>query len=75
MAGPGQEEWNHGCDLCCWFETNGEGKRGEIHSTPDFFFALISDTLNSLNPCPCSWSCSVNSNRWRYNWAPMLWHS
>jgi len=38
MAGPGQEEWNHGCDLCCWFETNEEGKRGEIHSTPDFFW-------------------------------------
>lgn len=24
MAGPGQEEWSHACDLCCWvFEEDG----------------------------------------------------
>jgi hypothetical protein len=25
MVGPGQEEWNHACDLCCWVEKNSEG--------------------------------------------------
>lgn len=24
MEGPGQEHWNHACDLCCWvFEKDG----------------------------------------------------
>lgn len=40
MAGPGQEEWNHACDLCCWFETDEAGKRGEIQVLP-----LSSDIL------------------------------
>lgn len=22
MAGPGQEEWNHACNLCCWITEN-----------------------------------------------------
>lgn len=34
MAGPGQEEWNHGCDLCCWFETDKTGTRSEIQFLP-----------------------------------------
>jgi len=40
MAGPGQEEWNHACDLCCWFETDEEGNRGEIHTALSLFRPL-----------------------------------
>lgn len=25
MAGPGQEAWNHACDLCCWVFTDADG--------------------------------------------------
>jgi hypothetical protein len=25
MAGPGQDAWNHACDLCCWTSTNHNG--------------------------------------------------
>lgn len=25
MAGPGQEAWNHVCDLCCWFDEQADG--------------------------------------------------
>ena len=50
MAGPGQEEWNHACDLCCWFETDEAGKRGEIeflhlqlgHDTDKLIFCMKS---------------------------------
>lgn len=26
MAGPGQEAWNHVCDLCCWFNEQPDGQ-------------------------------------------------
>jgi len=25
MVGPGQEEWNHACDLCCWIYEDENG--------------------------------------------------
>jgi hypothetical protein len=25
MVGPGQEEWNHACDLCCWVMVGDDG--------------------------------------------------
>jgi hypothetical protein len=25
MVGPGQEEWNHACDLCCWVFVDEDG--------------------------------------------------
>jgi hypothetical protein len=25
MTGPGQDEWNHACDLCCWVEIGDDG--------------------------------------------------
>jgi hypothetical protein len=26
IAGPGQEAWNHVCDLCCWFDEQPNGQ-------------------------------------------------
>ena len=28
MAGPGQEEWSHACNLCCWVHENDDGNLG-----------------------------------------------
>lgn len=25
MVGPGQDEWNHACDLCCWVDETPDG--------------------------------------------------
>ena len=27
MVGPGQEEWNHACDPCCWVNTTPDGSQ------------------------------------------------
>ena len=27
MVGPGQEEWNHACDLCCWINSLSDGSQ------------------------------------------------
>lgn len=44
MRGPGQEHWNHACDLCCWVYTDADGiKRECIH------FVLL---RNLLRYCP-----------------------
>ena len=29
MEGPGQEHWNHACDLCCWVFTDSDGSLRE----------------------------------------------
>ena len=29
MVGPGQEEWNHACDLCCWVNTTPDGSQSK----------------------------------------------
>jgi len=28
MAGPGQEAWNHACEVCCWVRTLEDGTKG-----------------------------------------------
>jgi len=30
MAGPGQEAWNHACELCCWIYTLSDGRKGKF---------------------------------------------
>lgn len=29
MVGPGQAEWNHACELCCWVQTLDDGTRSK----------------------------------------------
>ena len=38
MVGPGQEEWNHACDLCCWIDTRSDGTQSNnfIHLIESF---------------------------------------
>jgi hypothetical protein len=35
MAGPGQEEWNHACDDCCWVFRDGDGVERTSFPTSD----------------------------------------
>jgi len=57
MAGPGQEAWNHVCELCCWIDTRSDGRKGE------FEINLLSLTLVSNRFS----FYSFHSNRWCYN--------
>ena len=38
MVGPGKEEWNHACDLCCWIDTRADGTQSNnfIHLIESF---------------------------------------
>ncbi|KAG6848137.1 hypothetical protein H0H93_003062 [Arthromyces matolae] len=47
MAGPGQEAWNHACDLCCWVFTDEMGITRSVRSAVTDGVAI---------GCPC---CSV----------------
>jgi hypothetical protein len=41
MAGSGQEEWNHACNLCCWIQGSDDDDPDSNDSVSDFYFALI----------------------------------
>jgi hypothetical protein len=38
IAGPGQEAWNHVCDLCCWFNEQPDGQFSMFQS---IFFTIF----------------------------------
>ncbi|KIJ91794.1 hypothetical protein K443DRAFT_126143 [Laccaria amethystina LaAM-08-1] len=44
MVGPGQEEWNHACDLCCWVNTTLDGSQTYIQS-------VVVDGVTLGHPC------------------------
>ncbi|KAI0052237.1 hypothetical protein FA95DRAFT_1580111 [Auriscalpium vulgare] len=48
MAGPGQDEWNHACDLCCWISEGENGIRKGLRAT-------VTDGVTIGHPC-----CSVH---------------
>jgi hypothetical protein len=33
MVGPGQENWSHACDLCCWVHVDPDGIPRELVPT------------------------------------------
>lgn len=38
MVGPGQEQWNHACDVCCWVDEQEDGSTsGELQSLQIFY--------------------------------------
>jgi hypothetical protein len=41
MAGPGQECWNHGCNLCCWIQTLPDGTKSEHQLRFVTFFSTV----------------------------------
>src|ERR1700678_493380 len=43
MAGPGQEAWNHVCDLCCWFNDLPDGQQSM------FLWMLLFDFSSKVN--------------------------
>jgi hypothetical protein len=43
MAGPGQEAWNHACDICCWIQTLPDGTKSL------FFYAIDIEILTCLS--------------------------
>ncbi|KII92428.1 hypothetical protein PLICRDRAFT_134020 [Plicaturopsis crispa FD-325 SS-3] len=44
MAGPGQEEWSHACDSCCWVYTDNNGVLQYLRST-------VTDGVTLGHPC------------------------
>ncbi|KAF8054208.1 hypothetical protein FPV67DRAFT_1569119 [Lyophyllum atratum] len=52
MAGPGQEAWNHACDLCCWVYTDENGVSYNVRS-------VISDGIEMGCPCCKTHDCPI----------------
>ncbi|KAI0689723.1 hypothetical protein C8T65DRAFT_746069 [Cerioporus squamosus] len=50
MVGPGQEEWSHACDLCCWVHENEEGETVAVRS-------VVTDGVTVGHPCCGSHDC------------------
>ena len=48
MHGPGQEHWNHACDLCCWVYTNSNDVKRKIPIISHFESVLIYLTRVSM---------------------------
>ncbi|KAF7307585.1 hypothetical protein MIND_00553400 [Mycena indigotica] len=44
MAGTGQDEWNHGCTTCCWFDKRDDGTMTVVRST-------VTDGVTLGRPC------------------------
>ncbi|KAL1937345.1 hypothetical protein VTO73DRAFT_13806 [Trametes versicolor] len=44
MVGPGQEQWSHACDLCCWVERNQDGQLSAVRSA-------VTDGVTIGHPC------------------------
>jgi len=41
MEGPGQEAWNHACELCCWVDTKTDGSQSTLFSIPSPFDSTL----------------------------------
>ncbi|EPQ54160.1 hypothetical protein GLOTRDRAFT_44279 [Gloeophyllum trabeum ATCC 11539] len=50
MAGPGQPEWNHACDLCCWVSEDEEGQLWAVRS-------VVTDGVSIGHPCCAVHDC------------------
>ncbi|TFY58442.1 hypothetical protein EVJ58_g6411 [Rhodofomes roseus] len=50
MAGPGQEMWNHACDLCCWVQPDDEGQMRAVRS-------VVTDGVTLGHPCCAVHDC------------------
>ncbi|EPQ50066.1 hypothetical protein GLOTRDRAFT_108722 [Gloeophyllum trabeum ATCC 11539] len=44
MAGPGQPEWNHACNLCCWVSQDEDGNMTAVRS-------VVTDGVAIGHPC------------------------
>ncbi|KAI0360950.1 hypothetical protein OH77DRAFT_1392352 [Trametes cingulata] len=44
MVGPGQEQWAHACDLCCWVHTDQNGTMSAVRS-------VVTDGVAIGHPC------------------------
>ncbi|KAJ3520707.1 hypothetical protein NMY22_g12634 [Coprinellus aureogranulatus] len=67
MAGTGQEEWSHACDLCCWIKNDG------VHE-PEVIRSHVVDGVTLGQPCCSVHDCPLPllSNRDRFcpeHWA------
>jgi hypothetical protein len=61
MVGPGQEEWNHACDMCCWVTTDDEGIERRLQNLLRHFFpspylkgqvrSTVTDGVTLGRPC------------------------
>ncbi|KDQ55343.1 hypothetical protein JAAARDRAFT_133990, partial [Jaapia argillacea MUCL 33604] len=49
MAGPGQEQWNHACDLCCAVET--------VDGSEAYMRAVVMDGVTIGHPCCGVYDC------------------
>ncbi|OJT04033.1 hypothetical protein TRAPUB_5269 [Trametes pubescens] len=59
MVGPGQEQWSHACDLCCWVE---QDKDGHMSSNPSVSSNVPETTLeNDQEPPPAEAVCDAKS--------------
>ncbi|TFY52205.1 hypothetical protein EVJ58_g10145 [Rhodofomes roseus] len=62
LAGPGQELWNHACDLCCWVSKDAGGSIRAVHS-------VVTDGVTLGHPCCAVHDCKEplrNSKGARY---------
>lgn len=50
MAGPGQEEWNHACNLCCWVYQDEDGSFKALRS-------VVTDGVTLGHPCCAVHDC------------------
>lgn len=48
MVGPGQEEWNHACDLCCWIHEDKDGVTSKLFHLSSFLHLAYSILLEYL---------------------------
>ncbi|KAJ7836494.1 hypothetical protein B0H13DRAFT_1563125, partial [Mycena leptocephala] len=55
MAGTGQEEWNHACDLCCYIYLDPESNSDE----PLFIRSTVTDGIAMGHPCCGVLDCKV----------------
>ncbi|KAJ7255485.1 hypothetical protein B0H12DRAFT_534610 [Mycena haematopus] len=55
MAGTGQEEWNHACDLCCYIYSDPESNE----DNPRYFFirSTVTDGITIGHPCCAILDC------------------
>lgn len=68
MVGPGQEQWNHVCDLCCWIEEDDDGSFCELLRSSFSQFltehigqirSTVTDGITIGHPCCAVHDCSA----------------
>ncbi|KAF8953928.1 hypothetical protein BDZ97DRAFT_1929187 [Flammula alnicola] len=64
LAGPGRDDWNHACDLCCAINVEADGTKTYLRS-------CVTDGVTIGHPCCAEHDCTVPLESVKHRYCPL----